>query len=349
MTSTSEVAGAQYRHSFHHRRTAPLFPEPTSAETELFRSGPPRLLVSVDTEEAFDWSKPYDRSAIDVDHIRHLDRAQRIFERYGVRPLYLVDYPVAAQERGHRPLREWLADGRCAVGAHLHHWVNPPFEEEVSVWNSYPGNLDPALERAKLTRLVETIEASFGQRPLIYRAGRYGIGPATGAILEELGFAIDSSVVPRTDFSPGLGPDFRDFSTDFFRFGPSESILEVPLTVGWHGRLKHLGPRLQPLSQQALAMRLHVPGILARTGLLERIRLTPEGNSFRELKRLTRSLLAAGVRFFNLTYHSPSLEAGNTPYVRNDAELAALLSVIARYCDYFFGECGGAACTLEEI
>src|SRR5690242_16087063 len=128
---------------------------PTSLRpAELCRLSAPSLAVVVDTEEEFDWSKPHSRVETGVDHIKHLTRAQGIFERYGVHPTYVVDFPVASQEAGYRPLREWLDDGRCEIGAHLHPWVNPPFEEEVSTRNSYPGNLPPSLEKAKLARLT---------------------------------------------------------------------------------------------------------------------------------------------------------------------------------------------------
>src|SRR5579864_5174288 len=149
----------------------------SSAAPHDAHHGAPKLLVVVDTEEEFDWSKPHSRAQIQVDHIRHQNRAQAILERYSVCPTYVVDYPVATQEAGYRPLREWLTDRRCHIGAHLHPWVNPPFSEELSARNTYPGNLSPALERDKLARLTEAIENNFGKRPRVYRAGRYGIGP----------------------------------------------------------------------------------------------------------------------------------------------------------------------------
>lgn len=311
--------------------------------------GAPKLLVIIDTEEEFDWTQPFSRAATGVAHIRHQERAQRIFERFALRPTYVVDYPVASQEAGYRPLREWLMEGRCAVGAHLHPWVNPPFEEDVSVRNSYAGNLPAALERAKLARLTETIEANFGRRPTLYRAGRYGIGPATAEALAALGYEIDSSVVPWTDFRADTGPDFRRFGDELFWFGPGGRLLEIPLTVGWYGRLRRHGRTLQPLLAARLAHTLHLPGILARLGLFERIRLSPEGADFAELQRLTETLLRAGKRLFSLTYHSPSLAPGHTPYVRNAAELQGFLKLLEQYCDYFFGRCGGVAGTPEEI
>lgn len=301
----------------------------------------PGLMVVVDTEEAFDWGKPFSRSAIDVAHIPHQDQAQKIFARYGLKPTYVVDYPVATQEPGYRPLREWMQDGHCQIGAHLHPWVNPPFDETVSARNSYPGNLPERLEREKLRRLTEAIEANFASRPTIYKAGRYGIGPRTASILEDLGYEIDVSVVPRTDFRRADGPDFSGYDIDPFWVDATGRLFEVPLTVGWYGRLRRHGERLQPILMSECGMRLHLPGVCARLGLFERIRLSPEGANFAELKRLTDVLLAAGHRLFHLTYHSPSLAPGNTPYVRDGAALRQFLGILERYCDYFFGECDG--------
>lgn len=309
----------------------------------------PRLLVVVDTEESFDWTKPHSRSATDVVHIAQQEQAQRIYERYHLRPTYVVDYPVATQEAGYRPLVGWLQDRRCEVGAHLHPWVNPPFDEEVCVRNTYPGNLPLDLEREKLSRLSDVIEKNLRVRPKIYKAGRYGIGPATASILDRLGYQIDLSVVPHTDFSADGGPDFRGFACDPFWFDSSRRLLEIPLSVDWFGLLRRYGEMLQPLFMSERGERLHLPGILARLGLLERIRLTPEGTVFPELERLTNTMLVAGKRVFCLTYHSPSLVPGNTPYVRDDADRAQFLRLIEQYCEYFFGACGGAPSTPSEL
>jgi hypothetical protein len=309
----------------------------------------PKLLVVVDTEEEFDWSKPHSRSETRVDHIKHQDRLQAVFNRYGIAPTYVVDYPVASQEAGYRLLRDWLIDGKCKIGAHLHPWVNPPFDEAVNARNSYPGNLPALLEKEKLKRLTETIECNFGHRPTVYRAGRYGIGPATGATLEELGYEIDTSIVPFTDFRRDGGPDFSDFDTEPFWFGPSKHILELPLTVAWHGTLNGLARRLQPTLMSELGLQLHLPGMFARLGLLERIRLTPEGASFAELKRLTDTMIAAGKCLFVFSYHSPSVVPGNTPYVRDEAELQGFMRVIEQYCEYFLGTCGGEGATPHEV
>ena len=77
--------------------------------------------------------------------------------------------------------------------------------------------------------------------------------------------------------------------------------------------------------------------------------MTPEGISFEELRRLSRALLRKGHRVFNFTYHSPSLGPGNTPYVRNEADLQAFLQRIERYLRFFIEEIGGRAATPFEV
>ncbi len=43
----------------------------------------------------------------------------------------------------------------------------------------YPGNLGFDSELAKLGLLTETIAEAFSARPVIYKAGRYGVGKDT--------------------------------------------------------------------------------------------------------------------------------------------------------------------------
>jgi peptidoglycan/xylan/chitin deacetylase (PgdA/CDA1 family) len=311
--------------------------------------GRPVLAVVVDTEEEFDWSKPHDRGATGVSNLRHQERAHRVFDRHGLRPTYVIDYPVASREEGWRPLKELLDAGRCEVGAHLHPWVNPPFEEEVSYRNSYPGNLPEALERAKLARLVEAIGANLGVRPTSYRAGRYGVGPNTARLLAEAGFTVDSSVVPWTDLSGDEGPDFSLCGNRPYWFAASRPLLEVPLTLGFVGVLGRAGQGLYRRVAGRTAHALHLPGVLARTGLLERIRLTPEGVDSDEHRRLTTTLLDQGHRVFVFSYHSPSLAPGNTPYVRSERDLDVFLGRLDAYVAWFLGPLGGRSATLSEL
>jgi peptidoglycan/xylan/chitin deacetylase (PgdA/CDA1 family) len=310
--------------------------------------GAPLLLVVIDTEEEFDWSQPFSRHNIGATSIHNQPLAHRVFERYGIVPSYLVDYPVATSEFA-AVLRELRRQGVCEIGAQLHPWVNPPYEEVVNVRHSYPGNLPAPLERAKLQVLTDTIRRQFDVEPVAYKAGRYGFGPNTLAIIEELGYTIDTSVMPVTDFSEFEGPDYADYAARPFWFGNTRRILEVPVTRGLVGISDVLsGSHFAKIDSPRLR-RYHVPGLLARLGILERITLTPEGVDHSAHRRLTRALLAQGQRIFTFSYHSSSLAPGNTPYVRSTRDLDNFLRTMDRYFHYFIHEIGGRPISLSEL
>ena len=90
-----------------------------------------------------------------------------------------MTYPVVTRDIGSAFLSECPKDGRCQIGAQLHPWVTPPFDEIVNPHNSFACNLPPSSEFAKPKTLTEALSKRFGVRPATYRAGRYGIGPNT--------------------------------------------------------------------------------------------------------------------------------------------------------------------------
>ena len=303
-----------------------------------------RFLLTVDTEEEFDWRVPLGRTTHRIDSISRLRKFQQFCEGRGVVPVYLVDYPIATSPLAAELLRGALDDGRAEIGVQLHPWVNPPNEEEVNQFNSFAGNLPVHLERAKLIKLHETILRNFGHAPLIYRAGRYGIGPNTAAILREAGIAIDTSARARFDYSASGGPDFRDLPILPWWVGEPGNLLELPLTTVFSGLLRRLGPWLYPLTACIPKLR----GLLSHLGLLERIPLTPEGVTVREALRAVDIAVSAGLPVLVLSFHSPSLVPGHTPYVRSEADLDELYdwwrTIFAR-----LGERGVKPTSVREI
>ncbi|MDD2659550.1 MAG: polysaccharide deacetylase family protein [Methylococcales bacterium] len=317
-------------------------------ERELIHIDPfsrPVLVVVIHTEEEFDWSKPYDRNATGVTHMRHIERAQSVFDAFGIVPNYVIDYPIASQAEAYGPLKVYADAGRALIGAHLHPWVSPPFEEELNARNSYPGNLPQALEQEKLRLLTSRITAAFGAPPLTYLAGRYGFGPNTGGILESLGYEVDISAAASIDYSADGGPDYSDYTSDPFWFGQSRHLLGLPGSGGYVGRLRAGGSPLYRRLTRPWLRKARISGAVARLRLLERIRLSPEDYSEPEMRRLTHALLADGVRVFVFSFHSPSIMPGGTPYVRSDADLERFLEKCRRYFDFFMRELNGTAMT----
>ncbi|MET1754958.1 polysaccharide deacetylase family protein [Novosphingobium sp. RD2P27] len=279
-----------------------------------------RFLVTVDTEEEFDWSAPLDRERHTVETIPALHTFQKFCESFGVVPVYLIDYPIAQSPAAVDAIGTAVADGKAEVGVQLHPWVNPPFSEEVTQFNSYAGNLPVELEREKFRILREAIKAQFGKPPLIYRAGRYGLGPHTADILQENGIAIDTSVRAMFDYSGSGGPNYRDHPLRPYWVDRDSNLFELPLTTVFWGPLRQLGKVIYPHLWRTPSVR----GMLSRAGLLERIPLTPEGVTAEEAVRGIDIALDEGLPILVLSFHSPSLAPGYTPYVRNEADLEKL-------------------------
>nr|WP_245653755.1 polysaccharide deacetylase family protein [Novosphingobium rosa] len=276
-----------------------------------------RFLLTVDTEEEFDWTQPLRASGHTVDTVGWITKFQEFCGGFGVVPVYLIDYPIATSPLAAEVLREPLAQGKAEVGVQLHPWVNPPHEEEVNQHNSFAGNLPYELERAKFMHLHETIQRNFGVKPLIYRAGRYGTGPNTAAILQEAGIAIDTSVRSRFDYSPGGGPDYSHLGLRPWWVDEARTLMELPLTSVFAGGMRRWGQSLFP----AVSRMGRMQGLMARLRLLDRIPLTPEGVTIAEALRAVDLAVAAKLPVVVLSFHSPSLSPGYTPYVRTAGDL----------------------------
>src|SRR5689334_1594585 len=94
---------------------------------------PPVLLVMVDTEEEFRWDRPFSRLSTETGSIGAQKLAhERIYDKYGIVPTYLIDWPVATAPASVSELRSLMMNGQCEIGTHLHPWVSPPYEEVVS-------------------------------------------------------------------------------------------------------------------------------------------------------------------------------------------------------------------------
>lgn len=300
---------------------------PTDPSVASFARGfDQRVLLTVDTEEEFDWNGPFSRDRYGLDHVTAIARFQAFCEEIGAHPVYLVDWPIAGDPRAVEIIGDAVRRGAADIGAQLHPWVNPPFDEEISTRNSYPGSLPRELEAAKFTRLRDRIEEQFGTPPLIYRAGRYGLGPNSAEILKAGGIRIDTSVRTLFDYRSQVGPDYSQHPVAPYWVDQERSLLEAPMTTVYWGPMRPIGKGLQRVGAQ-LPLLL---GSLSRLGLLERIALTPEGVTAEEAIRGLDLALDDGLPLIVLSFHSPSLAPGFTPYTQSDADVEALYDWFAR-------------------
>ena len=312
-------------------------------------AAPPKLFVVVDTEEEFDWDAPFARENTSVTAIAEVGRLQAVLEPHGLKPTYVVDYPVASTPASADRLAGIAAGGAARIGAHLHPWVTPPFDEPLVPEMSFGCNLGASIERAKIAQLTDAIVRHMNVAPRVYKAGRYGFGETTAETLEALKFTVDASVVPHMDFTNEQGPTFMGHTPTPSTFGRTRKMLETPCTTGFIGTARKSGEPLHRMASAKWLKPARAIGILSRAGILNKVMLSPEGNTLEEMKALTKALYADGLRTFAMTFHSPSLKPGCTRYVKTEAERDQFLRTIDRYCEFFLGEMAGKPTTPEEL
>ena len=273
-----------------------------------------RFTVFVDVEEEFDWRAPLDARNRATTAMATFPDAHRRFAERGVALNCMVDHPIATDPAAVAILARVVEDGRSEIGTQLHAWVNPPFGNDPVPAATYAGNLPRALEAAKLETLTAAITTAFSTPPRAYRAGRYGIGPCSFDLLARLGYRIDSSVRPGYDYGADGGPDFSMHDASAYR---DEGIVELPLTTVFTGHARRGGGALYRTLGRVPKGR----GVFARTGLLSRIALTPEDMPIEAALEAVAVAAGEGLRLLNLSFHSPSLAPGHTPYVRDAADL----------------------------
>jgi hypothetical protein len=312
-------------------------------------SADPVCTVAIDAEEDFDWLHPVQGTRYSTGYMQHSHALHTILGAYGCVPVHLITYPVLQDADAVRGFRRRLERGECVLGLQLHAWVTPPFDSGSSLRQSFAGNLPPDLEERKLLSLKQRFEACFGFAPRVFRAGRYGLGPHTAALLEKHGIDIDVSLAPRTSFADEGGPDFTGHDYRLFWFGARRTLLEVPLcrsVIGWGGAPAQ---RLfSTVAAPALA-RFRLGGLLSRLRIAERVTLSPEGNDTAAMRRLVRHLRRRGQNILALSFHSSSLQVGRNPYVQSRADLHRFYDRLSAMLDHLASGVGCRFVSLLDV
>lgn len=316
------------------------------------------LIITVDTEEDNAWEGDYPTAGHTVKNLRGVERFQALCDRFGVRPTYLVDAPVVQDERAAGLLREIAGSGRCEIGAHVHPWCNPPLRAPVGAGGSYLCNLPPEIQQEKLAWITDALYERLDARPRSFRAGRYGLDSAGLKILSELGYRVDSSVLPFSDYSDDGGPSFErapcvpyfPADNDLCRAARNGAVLEVPVSVGFN-RVDFA--RVQSLRNAVLARqwlrRLRLVGLMDRTRVLQRIKFSPEQSDAARMKRLVTAYHARGAPAMVMLLHSSSLVPGCAPYVPTAERLDALYRDLEETLEHCLAQRGMVAYTLTEF
>ncbi len=302
------------------------------------------LVTTIDTEV----DKRADWSISDPASFRSVTEAipevlTPLFDRYGVRPTYLLSPEVIENDDCAAALGA-LGD-RAELGTHLHaELVTPhrrldPCSMSGARADMLQGQLDRELEAAKLRDLTALFTHTFGRPPQSFRSGRFGMSPHTLELLSGLGYIVDSSITPgiRWRYAEGTIDHRSEPTAPQWRNTRAGSILEVPVSVWPRTRVAQWAHHVP-----AHAERL-VRGALRPIATYEWLR--PSWGNARELMRCAERHTD---QYLVAMFHSMELVPGASPYAQDERDVQRILSALEAllvYCQ----RSGITSSTLSEV
>ena len=309
------------------------------------------LLVGIDTESDNQWSAAA-RAEPTFENLYALPTLHDLFRRHGVRPTYLITWPVARDPRSAEILRALSESGTAEIGAHHHAWETPPCEPGDVHTHAYASTLPPARFDAQLAQLTDAIEEAVGERPVSYRSGRFGFSVDHVVALERRGYLVESSVAPLFCERHKGGPDFADAPLrpyflaydDAVRPGTSQ-VLEVPVSCG----LSRRWPRALQVAWTRAPRPYTTKRFLKKLGVVRPMWLRPSYSSQEDMIALARRLSAAGESALNVIFHSSEIIPGGSPYNRTAADVDAFLGRLDRFLETATRELRATPLTFREF
>jgi hypothetical protein len=299
-----------------------------------------KLVISIDTEED-NWGN-YSRTGHTLKNIDKIPVLQELFDSVHAKPSYLVTYPVATDRKSVDIIREIEKSGNCEIGMHCHPWNTPPFEEELNDKNSMLCNLPHELQHEKMKSLHKTIITNFDVKPVSFRSGRWGYNQSVAENLFKLGYKVDTSITSYTDWQNYHGPDFSNIPPHPFRFFHNNAfeeasggpLLEVPATIAYLQRNLAWCNTMSKILSRKPINRLRLIGILDKLNILNKVWLSPEQSDSKQMIKLTKSLMKKGYNVVNLFFHSTTLKAGLTDYVKTKDDEKQFLKQIKEFLHF---------------
>lgn len=317
----------------------------------------PLLCFSIDVEEDMpNWRVQSPESTHNAERLPAL---ADLCASEGVRPTWLCTYPMVTEPRPRAILAAIAKRSDGEIGTHLHPWNTPPYGPVAKLAGDerehayYLRALGADRFRAKLATLHTAIAECAGAAPTTFRAGRFGIDAATLSVLPEFGYRVDTSVTPLVHHDEDGGPDFR--SAPQVPYRPSARdvcaagdlpLVEIPLSIALTRRL----PRALAQVYVRLPRRMRLRGLLSRDylKLVDFGWLYPPRFDLGLMQRVARSLVDAGNPLLHVFLHSSELVPGNSPYVRDGADVERCLAHLRAFFRHARSEYDAEPLTLAE-
>ncbi|CAM2059694.1 conserved hypothetical protein [Desulfovibrionales bacterium] len=287
-----------------------------------------KVVLSIDTEEEGLFSGEYLRTPSGVRNVIELRRLEFLFKEFNIPLTLLVSYHVAKDPYCCEVLMRWKVELGAEIGAHMHPWNTPPFEDLA--WpEPIPTDCLPAsLLRAKLESLLAVIEDNLGVQPCSFRMGRWDFGQQMRQLLPQYGISVDSSLVPYRHIVGRADNFLMPWDPFWLEVGDKKGRLyEVPLTVlplfAWMPRRLHaLAQRLPGLYGERLLASFQAWGAVGPQ---------PVWYPQTSMRWAAWQHIRRGGILFSMFLHSSELMPGASPNVPDEAAAIRLVGKIRSF------------------
>jgi len=300
-----------------------------------------QFILTIDTEADNQWNHGV---PISTDNIRYIPRFQSLCDQYRIKPTYLVTSEICGDRFAQDIFNDYKMSGRAEIGAHLHSWTTPPFEDIEGLRYNDPNHpfaneLPESLLDKKIEYITALFKDSFKVPPTSFRSGRFGFNNTCAKLLAKHGYLVDSSVTPYVNWSrhKGLprgegGPNFIGFTNiEYFMNFDKGKLLEVPVTIL---------PTKWPLTTNESLTKLYcswketyAKKIVRRLFFTQQpLWLRPYmGTTIEMIEDLISEANRRSLHFITMMFHSSELMPGCSPYRKNELEVENLYSTLESF------------------
>lgn len=296
------------------------------------------ILVTIDTEcdkgaPGWDIARPMSFKNIALQK----SLLMPLFEKYGIVPTFLISPEVLQDSYSVEILKS--IESKCELGTHMHiEFIEPNTNFNATSTEGIQADLSYDEEYLKMKNLTELFFNTFGYYPKSFRSGRFGSSKNTIPILSELGYKVDSSIVPfTTKFFKGLyinnwGRPLEPYWESF----DENKILQVPVSLinRDYNKLpfflkKGLG------EPNSIAMRLAKKlGYSMKTEWLR-----PYKVSGKEMIGIADYIINSHFKkedhaIVNIMFHSNEILVNGSPYCKSDEDVEKYLASLEELFNY---------------